>query len=335
MSRMDTDLADDLAQVSAAQLGQTREQEIIKRSRGFPRLRQLKRTQVEPRGSTLGSRVLVAGRPKAACRIGACGVPALTSARARAPLQRLRAAWVIASMMFCGGDLLAVMRYPPEVTYPVLAARAASVKGFVPQGWVLEREVQGDLNGDGRPDRLFVLHQRDRRNILPNTGGLGVRSLDTNPRLLAVAYADEAGGFRLVLQDHRLIPRHVDAIITDAFSGVAIQRGSVKVSLEFFASAGTYDTVTRDFLFRSENDCWRLIGFEDRYRHRGTGHTLDRSVNYLTGRMKVTSGSGEQHRGAPPSGTWWEALQRPERLCLASLGNGLEFEPGKGRRVSK
>jgi hypothetical protein len=247
----------------------------------------------------------------------------------------LRVSLVIASTMLCGGDLLAVMPDPPEVIYPVILARAASVKEFVPHGWVLEREAQGDLNGDGRPDRVFVLRQRDRRNIVPNADGIGMPALDTNPRMLAVVYADELGGFRMVLQDHRLIPRHVDAIISDPFSDVFIQRGSIKVSLEFFASMGTYDTFTRDFLLRSENDCWRLIGLEDRYRHRGTGRTLDRSVNYLTGRMKVTSESGDKRPGASPSGTWWEELERSERLCVGQVGDGLKFDPGKGRKVSK
>jgi hypothetical protein len=247
----------------------------------------------------------------------------------------LRVSLVIASTMLYVGDLLAVMPDPPGVTYPVLLARAASVKEFVPRGWVLERQAQGDLNGDGRPDRVFVLRQRDRRNIMPNADGIGMPALDTNPRMLAVVYADELGGFRLVLQDHRLIPRHVDAIIIDPFANVAIQRGSIKVSLEFFASMGTYDTFTRDFLLRSESDCWRLIGLEDRYRHRGSGHTLDRSVNYLTGRMKVTSESGDQHPGASPSGTWWEELERSERLCVGQVGDGLKFDPGKGRKVSK
>jgi hypothetical protein len=94
----------------------------------------------------------------------------------------------------------------PPVTYPTLVATAPDAKGFVPKGWKLETQDSGDLDGDGLPDIALALHQQDPRNVIPN-GPLCGDTLDTNPRILAVALAQRGGDYRLVMQNHSFVPR--------------------------------------------------------------------------------------------------------------------------------
>lgn len=71
------------------------------------------------------------------------------------------------------------------------------------------RQSQGDLNGDGVSDLLLVLRMNDPKNVVKNDG-LGPDELDTNPRMLVVAFADNSKKYRLVVADHTLIPRHTN-----------------------------------------------------------------------------------------------------------------------------
>lgn len=75
----------------------------------------------------------------------------------------------------------------PDPVWLGLPAHAASAADFVPSGWKLEVQANGDLNGDGIPDLALVLHEQADRNIMANPDGPGVNPLDSNPRLLLAA----------------------------------------------------------------------------------------------------------------------------------------------------
>lgn len=81
----------------------------------------------------------------------------------------------------------------PPVTYPALVRHAQSVEGFLPMEWRIEIQKSGDLNGDGRDDVALVLRAIDDRNVIDTRGRGGTDNLDTNPRILAVAFARAAG----------------------------------------------------------------------------------------------------------------------------------------------
>ena len=138
----------------------------------------------------------------------------------------------------CFGSLLAgaaasqELVIPPAV-YPALAATAANAAAFAPQGWVVEAQAEGDLNKDGLADLAFVLHEANPGNVIKNPDGLGTSEIDTNPRMLAVAFRD-GEAYRLVLENHALIPRYETPTIEDPFNtdnGLAISRGAVSVTL--------------------------------------------------------------------------------------------------------
>lgn len=213
----------------------------------------------------------------------------------------------------------------PEVDYPSLPATGARAEGFVPAGWRIDAREEGDLNGDGAADLALVLRGRDPANVLGNDG-LGGPQIDTNPRILAVALR-ESGGYRLVVQNHRLIPRHTDPILEDPFDpageALKIERGTLKLSLIRFANAGGWDAGGTAFTFRWQDGALRLIGFDWDNVRRNTGETTEVSINFLTGRMRLTTGRLESDRQQ----VRWSRIPAGPLLTIDQIGDGLDFDP--------
>jgi hypothetical protein len=117
----------------------------------------------------------------------------------------------------------------PKAHYPQLPKYATAAKGFVPQGWALEIQKFGDLNGDGRPDLLLVLRENNPKNFVEHDG-FGASPLNTNPRILAVAFAKPRGGYALAMQNHTVIERHVESNLSEVMDsgGVSIVRGNLE-----------------------------------------------------------------------------------------------------------
>ena len=216
----------------------------------------------------------------------------------------------------------------PEVSYPELAGQAASPEDLVPQGWKLERLVTGDLNKDDRDDAVLVLHQADPANIL-KTEWAPDQPVDTNPRIIAVALGDEGAGYRLVLQNHDLIPRITSSTESDPLSEageVTIDRGNLKVVLFYFSSAGGSDMGHTTFRFRYENSDFRLIGYDNTNVHRMTGVMTETSVNLLTRKVIIKTGSIENDEVK----TSTRKLKAGQPVTIADVGDGAAYDPLAG-----
>lgn len=188
---------------------------------------------------------------------------------------------------------------PPPVTFPTLAAKGATAQAFVPAGWTLESEVKGDLDKDGADDLALVLRMADPANVIKPYEDMDT-TLDTNPRMLAVALAEKAGGFRLGFENHTLIPRNVNASQDDPLSesgGVSIEKGTLKVGLYLFMSAGGWDAGNTSFTFRIEKEKLRLIGYDSLNLNRGSGKIDEVSINLLTAKVILTAGSISEDEG--------------------------------------
>ncbi|MGO4128938.1 hypothetical protein AB4Z01_31400 [Inquilinus sp. YAF38] len=219
----------------------------------------------------------------------------------------------------------------PAATYPALPRQAASAEGFVPPGWQLEAQAKGDLDGNGKADLAFVLHATDPKNVVANPEGLGVDSLDTNPRILAVAFA-RAAGYELAMENHALIPRRTDPVMDDPFdsvaaSGLEVARGTLRLRLGVFASAGSWSMSTTTMTFRWQGGRFELIGYDRTETNRGSGEIEGLSINYLTRRAKRSQGTIE----SDAEKTRWETLPRGPLLSLDEVGDGLAFDPDSRR----
>lgn len=219
----------------------------------------------------------------------------------------------------------------PPVNYPELPASAADARGFAPAGWQIEAQSRGDFNKDGRSDLVLVLRNRDPANILANEG-LGESPFDTNPRILAVALADPgSGAYRLVVQNHDLIPRRESPVQQDPFdlddAQMIVENGVLKLSMPRFYSAGSWEMGRTSFTFRWQQGALRLIGFDRSTTHRASGETRELSVNYLTHRARIAVGNFESDG---PTDVRWIRLPRRPLLTIDQVGDGLAFDPGGG-----
>ena len=215
----------------------------------------------------------------------------------------------------------------PEVVYPSLPQQAGTAEGFVPPGWMLEVQASGDLNRDGNADLILVLRQNSPANVIESFEGFGEKPFDTNPRILAVAFRDgDSGKFSLQFENHTLIPRRTEPAADDPFDkdiGIAMVRDGFQVRLNWWMSAGGWETFNTIYTFRHKAGRFELIGYDRNTTHRGSGDTASLSINYLTRKAKRTTGhiSRDVHK------VRWQTLPPRPAPTLESIGDGLSFEP--------
>lgn len=211
----------------------------------------------------------------------------------------------------------------PPVHYPTLPLQAADATGFVPDGWTLESSIEGDLDQDGHADLVLVLRQQDPRNVIEHDG-FGPSPYDSNPRILAVAWS-RPSGYVLAAQDHQLIPRPESPVMSDPLEdgGVSIQRGTLKVALFSFASAGSWSMGTTGFTFRWQDGAFTLIGYDRDSVMRNSGQTESLSVNFSTRKVKQVEGNIETDTDS----VRWQPLRSSRRWTLETVGDGWAFDP--------
>jgi hypothetical protein len=219
----------------------------------------------------------------------------------------------------------AALDEPPAVRIPALPATASSAERFAPAGWKVEATAHGDLDRDGRADLALVLRGTDPANILKNDG-MGPPELDTNPRILGVAVAD-AVGYRLVVQNNAVIPRHVEPNLEDPFSaeGLSVARGAVKLALSSFANAGGWESSNVALTFRLRRGRLEMAGYDRSTIRRNTGVIETVSVNYLTGRMSRATGSIESDQEKKT----WSPAPANRGPSVEEIGDGLAFDPAR------
>jgi len=233
--------------------------------------------------------------------------------------------WLLGSMFIAVVPTAFAELHVPDVHYPNLLAQAMNAEGFVPNGWRLESQQADDLNGDGRPDLILVMRQQDPANVIRNDDGLGENPLDTNPRILVVAFARDGGGYALALQNHALIPRHDIPTIEDMLSegGVSTLRGTLRVTLHFWANAGSWSMGNTTYTFRWQNGRFELIGYDSDSVMRNSGASESLSINYSTGKVKRSVGNMQDDKET----VTWEKLPSSRRRTLDEVGDGSAFDP--------
>lgn len=219
------------------------------------------------------------------------------------------------------GDLVV-----PPVTYPRLVSHASSVEAFVPAGWRLESKASGDLNGDGQADVVLVLREDSPRNVVDARAQGGPERYDTNPRILAVIFANVARGYDLALENHTLIARTTEPSQQDPLDpdgvqagGIEIKNGALLVTLGYFGG----DMGRKTYTFRFQNRGFALIGYDSVNVVRSKGTIGQVSVNYSTRRMKYRAGT----ISSDVDKVTWTTLMPKPLLTIDKVGDGLEFQP--------
>lgn len=199
-------------------------------------------------------------------------------------------------------------------------ALPTSAQSHLPKGWKVVEVESGDLNADGRADLVFVREETDPKKINKElSSNDGFRNY--NPRVLTVLLAED-GGYRKLGEFGKLIPPAFDddyVNYDDRFDGISIQKGLLTVGFRYWASAGSWWMSMEKYKFRLESGRLRLIGSETDSFHRSSGEKDLVSTNYLTGKVKRTSGLNEFDEKDSKPEVKWESLPSRTPIYLEDL----------------
>ena len=186
-----------------------------------------------------------------------------------------------------------------------VAARGASVRAFVPAGWKATREVAGDLNGDGRADR--VVH------VVASGSYYDPDAITAAPesQALLILLAEPGGGWRRAGMATRLL----QTIVPQWGLTLTIRRGVLIVNQNF----GMTEVLDLTHRFRLDPAAGRfvLIGRDEFFytRPQENSDPTKTSENYLTGERLITTGhygagggyrETEKRESIPRAKTWFE-----------------------------
>lgn len=149
---------------------------------------------------------------------------------------------------------------PAKADYPKLAEAGAKIDDFVPRGWKIIQQKEGDLNGDKLDDAVLVLKGGDPKFIRPSEPLFGELMpgkdpdqpdgffLDGNPRILAVLLR-EKNGYKLAVQNDSIIPFLVYPS-GETIRQISVENGALNIELMFMERRHGYLYTEKFYKFR-------------------------------------------------------------------------------------
>lgn len=157
-----------------------------------------------------------------------------------------------------------------------VAVEGSSVQDFVPRGWKIEGQTDGDLNADSKPDTALKLIED-----LPEEDAGG--ALNIRYRALLVLLRTETGKLQRAAAGTRLLQcTGCGGMLGGSGGGdISIEKG-VLVVYQLAGSRESMD-LTQRFRYDPRLKRFVLIGQDEVVSDRLTGESTSESTNYLTG----------------------------------------------------
>ena len=221
----------------------------------------------------------------------------------------------LAALILASGCLLAGLQ---AAEAPLVLPKAA--QAFLPAGSKVIKMATRDLNADGLADLVFVGERTDPSKITKDPHNKD-ELLNKNPRVLVILLADKEG-YRKVGESAKFIPPafvpELDNFL-DRLSDIKVAKGVLSVKFNWFSTIGSWSVSLEEFKFRLEGSRMRLIGQEVDYFYRNSGDKTLVSTNYLTGKIKRTSGLNEFDENESRPVVTWENLKSRKPVYLEDL----------------
>lgn len=173
---------------------------------------------------------------------------------------------------------------------------------------------------------VLILEDNNPTNLRSNKGRWP-SILNLNPRRLVILFKTPDGYREILRRDGFLPSEHTEnsRYLADPVvkKGIRIERGIFVVTLLERLSYGNYTEIDGQFKFRYENENrrFRLIGYDRSVS--GSGKQVDHSINYLSGKTKITT---VQHYLTPYSvskqtrpKTKWKANLEKRKIYLDNM----------------
>ena len=194
-----------------------------------------------------------------------------------------------------------------------LKQQGKSAEQIVPKGWE-HKEAAGDLNKDGIKDLVVLAKPNFKENMQTRDDGY---EYNFNPYILAIYFGGNSK-FTLWKQYEELFEPDSEWTSVDVDIEIT-ERGTLNISPDHFASAGSYDTSQTTYTFRFQNGDFYLIGKESTEMSRNTGEMTTVSENYLTWKRQTVEDNAFEE--VEKKETWSKLTKEP----LKKLGDeGLE-----------
>jgi hypothetical protein len=188
---------------------------------------------------------------------------------------------------------------------------------YAPKGWRIISAVEGKL-GTPQSAHAVLIAEQDKPELHVKNDSLGPDTLNLNPRHLLVL-GKTTGDYGRIGHAAEFLPSAGDTdapCLADPLEegGIDISKGILSIRLHYWLSCGSYGVTKRTFKFRKEAKGFRLIGAEVFSFSRSGGTAEETSVNFLTGRKKMTTGiamfeDDDVAGPAKPKVTWGKAAR--------------------------
>ena len=185
-----------------------------------------------------------------------------------------------------------------------LGQQGTSVEQIVPAGWS-HQEAQGDLNKDGIADLVVVATPDYPENTLTRDDGY---VYNFNQPILAIYFGSQQGQLQLWKQYDNVIPADESEFCQHDISLEITPRGTLRIVIGVFCSAGSYGTSANTYTYRFQNGDFYLIGQESEEMSRNTGERTVVSENYLTWKRQVVKSNAFDE--TIPSTEKWTKLRK-------------------------
>ena len=169
---------------------------------------------------------------------------------------------------------------------------AKEIEDFLPKNWQILYEVEGDLNNE-----------------------------NLNERIILVLFQEKDGSYTLKSKNDKGFIESENSEINPELSdpledgGMNIVNNTLRIKFNYWSSAGTWYTSTREYVFRYQNNQFELIGFEENSYHRASGEMITYSYNLSTGKIKIVTGENMfDDNESKPEVEWKEKVIEPKPI---------------------